>query len=355
MADHLTPQQVLDLACQAQPQGDSLQALRLHLAGCAACRRSLLEAEALQALAVEAAPEMDQAANRALAADAGRQALRQQISEQAGEEAAHQLMDEPPAASRRGASMAPALAALAAALLLGGLLWWQNRREQQAMAELAAPAWPGLDATPAASAAPSPAQPFVPPTPLPAGLRDSGTDKAPTAADRAAKRLLISHSRAASKKRRHAAAKKPSAAALAKPAVPAATALPAPSPEPSPTAGGGPLAQALVQAPGGLDESGDPSQQPASLEVVSTRCAPAQHQLAQLAVVAPGPAQVELRIFTIHSRSVRAATLELAQAGRLELSWNGQDDQGVDLPAGIYYARVTTPWFIRTETLELAR
>jgi hypothetical protein len=244
--------------------------------------------------------------------------------------------------------MAPALAALAAALLLGGLLWWQNRSEQKAMAELAAPAWPGLDATPA----PAAAQAFVPPTPLPAGLRDSGTDKAPTAADRAAKKLLISHSRAALKKRRHALAKK---APAAKPLLPAPTALPTPSPEPSPTAGGGPLAQALVQAPGGLGDASDPSQQPAALEVVSTRCAPAQHQLAQLSVVAPGPAQVEMRIFTIHSRSVRLVTLDLAQAGRLDLSWNGQDDQGADLPAGIYYARVTTPWFIRTETLELAR
>jgi hypothetical protein len=343
----------LDLACQAQPKGDSLQALRLHLASCAACRRSLLEAEALQALAVEAAPEMDLAANRALAAEAGRQALRQQISEQAGEDAARQVMEEAPAGSRRS-SMAPALAALAAALLLGGLLWWQNQREQQAMADLAAPAWPGLNATPPASAPPAPAlaQAFVPPTPLPAGLRDSGTDKAPTAADRAAKRLLISHSRAASKKRRHPAPKK-AAAAAAKP--PAPTALPAPSPEPSPTAGGGPLAQPLVQAPGGLGESSDPSQQPAALEVINTRCAPAQHQLAQLSVVAPGPAQVEMRIFTIHSRSVRLVLLELAQAGRLDLNWNGQDDQGADLPAGIYYARVTTPWFIRTETLELAR
>ena len=214
MAEHLSPQQVLDLACQAQPKGDSLQALLLHLASCAACRRSLLEAEALQALAVEAAPEMDLAANRALAAEAGRQALRQQISEQAGEDAARQVMEEAPAGSRRS-SMAPALAALAAALLLGGLLWWQNQREQQAMADLAAPAWPGLNATPPASAPPAPAlaQAFVPPTPLPAGLRDSGTDKAPTAADRAAKRLLISHSRAASKKRRHPAPKKAAAAA----------------------------------------------------------------------------------------------------------------------------------------------
>jgi len=351
MAEHLSPQQVLDLACQAQPKGNSLQALRLHLADCALCRRSLLEAEALQALAVEAAPEMDQAANRALAAEAGRLALRKQISEEAGEEAARQVMDEAPAAGKRS-SMAPALAALAAALLLGGLLWWQNRREQQAMADLAAPAWPSLDATPSASAPPPQPQAFVPPTPLPAGLRESGADKAPTAADRAAKKLLIRHSRAASKKRRHAAAKKPAPAAAPTAApTPAPTAPPAPSPEPSPTAGGGPL----VQAPGGLGDASDPSQQPASLEVINTRCAPAEHQLAQLAVVAPGPAQVELRIFTIHSRSVRLILLELAQAGRLDLSWNGQDDQGVDLPAGIYYARVTTPWFMRTETLELAR
>jgi hypothetical protein len=241
---------------------------------------------------------------------------------------------------------------------LGGLLWWQNRHEQQTMADLATPAWPAPDsaasantttapqpALPSAPADAAPMQAFVPPTPLPADLRESGTHQAPTASDRAAKKLLVNHSRAG-KKRKMAMKKVP-----AQPA-------PAPSLEPSPKprpAAGGPLVQALMQAPGGLGEAADPSQQPAALEVINTRCVPGQHQEAHLAVVAPGPAQVEMRIFTSHSRSVKLVQLNLDQAGRLDLSWNGQDDQGADLPAGIYYARVTTPWFIRTETLELAR
>lgn len=369
MTKHLTPQQILDLACQKSVHGDAPQTLQLHLAGCRECRRALLEAEALQALAVEAGPAGDESALHALGLTAAKSGIQRQIAEDVGEEAARELLAPPERATPNPKAFWAALAAGVAAALLGGLLWWQSRQESKSVAEAGLP--PTWNATPAptydplapaplgpqaqapapsefdasaAPTAPAPASaaPHNPAAAMPADEPDKVDPVSP--AERAAKKLLIQHSKEARRHHKTKPAAKKAAKPKAKPKPTAATPVPASAPQPTPQAA----------PPGGLPQA-DAAQQPGGLELVRTSFAPAQGQKAELAVVGAGPADVEVRIFTSRSRSVRFMNLSLGAGGRVAITWDGKDDAGADMAAGTYYVRVTTPWFIRTEPLELTR
>ncbi len=50
--------------------------------------------------------------------------------------------------------------------------------------------------------------------------------------------------------------------------------------------------------------------------------------------------QVLLRIFSASGRTVRTLVNEIHPAGRQTVQWTGTDDNGVEVPAGIYFYQV---------------
>jgi hypothetical protein len=60
----------------------------------------------------------------------------------------------------------------------------------------------------------------------------------------------------------------------------------------------------------------------------------------QFSLARSGPATLEL--FTVDGRRVRTLTRGVREAGEYRLEWNGSDDAGHPLAAGLYYARLVT-------------
>jgi len=53
--------------------------------------------------------------------------------------------------------------------------------------------------------------------------------------------------------------------------------------------------------------------------------------------------RADLEVYSVDGRRVRTVTSGVREAGDYRLEWNGADDQGRTLPAGVYYARLVTP------------
>ena len=53
--------------------------------------------------------------------------------------------------------------------------------------------------------------------------------------------------------------------------------------------------------------------------------------------------RAELEVFSVDGRRVRTLSSGVADAGEHRLEWNGTDDSGRSLAAGVYYARLVTP------------
>ena len=53
--------------------------------------------------------------------------------------------------------------------------------------------------------------------------------------------------------------------------------------------------------------------------------------------------RADLEVYSVDGRRVRTVTSGVREAGEYRLEWNGADDQGRTLPAGVYYARLVTP------------
>jgi hypothetical protein len=60
----------------------------------------------------------------------------------------------------------------------------------------------------------------------------------------------------------------------------------------------------------------------------------------QFALAKPGRADLE--VFSVDGRRVRTVTSGVRDAGEYRLEWNGVDDSGRPLAAGVYYARLVT-------------
>jgi flagellar hook assembly protein FlgD len=60
----------------------------------------------------------------------------------------------------------------------------------------------------------------------------------------------------------------------------------------------------------------------------------------------------ELEVFSVDGRRVRTLSQGAREAGEYSIEWNGTDDAGRALNAGVYYARLVTPQgrFTRTVT-----
>ena len=61
----------------------------------------------------------------------------------------------------------------------------------------------------------------------------------------------------------------------------------------------------------------------------------------QVANIGPIPAEITIEIYDILGRKVRTLLNERKEIGSHKTTWDGRDDDGIDLPTGIYFARIT--------------
>jgi hypothetical protein len=59
-----------------------------------------------------------------------------------------------------------------------------------------------------------------------------------------------------------------------------------------------------------------------------------------LSFTIPGPAQVELSVYSLNGRKVRTLENRKLDAGRFDYRWDGRDDAGRPLPSGLYFIRL---------------
>ena len=52
--------------------------------------------------------------------------------------------------------------------------------------------------------------------------------------------------------------------------------------------------------------------------------------------------RADLQVFSVDGRLVRTLTTGVREAGEYQLEWNGTDDSGRPMNAGVYYARLVT-------------
>ena len=64
--------------------------------------------------------------------------------------------------------------------------------------------------------------------------------------------------------------------------------------------------------------------------------------MARLAFALARPGAVSLELFAVDGRRVRTLVSGTQQAGEYRLTWDGEDEQGHRLGAGVYYARLVT-------------
>jgi len=64
---------------------------------------------------------------------------------------------------------------------------------------------------------------------------------------------------------------------------------------------------------------------------------------------------VELTVFDIHGRLVKRLAAGLRNAGAHTAVWDGMDDRGMSVPAGLYYARLTADGIIFTQPMVLTK
>ena len=65
--------------------------------------------------------------------------------------------------------------------------------------------------------------------------------------------------------------------------------------------------------------------------------------------------ELELSVYDVRGRHVRSLTRGSLEPGRYSFEWNGRDEQGVALPAGVYFIRLIAPGLAATQRLVLLR
>jgi len=66
-------------------------------------------------------------------------------------------------------------------------------------------------------------------------------------------------------------------------------------------------------------------------------------------------AGVRLRVFDLQGRLVRTLVAADLPAGRHQARWNGRDDRGRSVPAGVYLARLDDGWRVRSQRLVMVK
>ncbi len=64
---------------------------------------------------------------------------------------------------------------------------------------------------------------------------------------------------------------------------------------------------------------------------------------------------VGLEIFNVLGQVMKTLADEVKQAGYYCLSWDGTDQQGVSLPSGVYFYRLTAGKFVQQKKLVVIR
>jgi len=64
---------------------------------------------------------------------------------------------------------------------------------------------------------------------------------------------------------------------------------------------------------------------------------------------------VELAVYSIDGRRVKTLARGVAETGRYSIKWDGTDERGTRLGAGVYYARLKTAGLERTRLITLVR
>ena len=60
---------------------------------------------------------------------------------------------------------------------------------------------------------------------------------------------------------------------------------------------------------------------------------------------------VELGIYNIQGQLIKTLLLANQSAGNYKLNWNAKDNQGLDVPSGLYLCKMKTDKFIQTKKL----
>jgi hypothetical protein len=69
----------------------------------------------------------------------------------------------------------------------------------------------------------------------------------------------------------------------------------------------------------------------------------------------PTPAYVEFRVYNVAGRLVRTLLSGEQPAGRLIVAWDGRDNRGSPVAAGIYFYRMQAGTFLKTKKLVVQR
>lgn len=67
------------------------------------------------------------------------------------------------------------------------------------------------------------------------------------------------------------------------------------------------------------------------------------------------PAEVHLGIYNVNGRRVRKLVQQFLSAGHYMFHWNARNDAGIDVPSGVYYARLSTDQFVESQKLIVLR
>jgi flagellar hook assembly protein FlgD len=76
---------------------------------------------------------------------------------------------------------------------------------------------------------------------------------------------------------------------------------------------------------------------------------------ARISYVLPSSGQVRVSVFNLQGREVRRLTEGSAESGEHQVSWDGRNETGRELPAGAYFVRVQTTHGASTTKVTLTR
>lgn len=69
----------------------------------------------------------------------------------------------------------------------------------------------------------------------------------------------------------------------------------------------------------------------------------------------PRASQVRIQIYNVLGQRVRFLVDELQPAGRIKVQWDGRDDQGVEVAAGVYFCRMAAGDFVGCKKMTLLK
>ena len=64
---------------------------------------------------------------------------------------------------------------------------------------------------------------------------------------------------------------------------------------------------------------------------------------------------MRLEVYDLRGRLVRRLVAESRAAGRVEVTWDGRDEQGVAAPSGTYVARLAAPGVVASRKMQLLK